>query len=118
MQRASISIPFISPTSLQLLVLPGGGRQSRAEEEEYMYSNLPNQYLFCPFAVETLGTFGEEALQLVSELGRRLPNTTGHPREKTWLIQRISVAIQRGNAASVLATIPPTSRSIDDFYYF
>jgi hypothetical protein len=34
---------------------------------------MPNQYLLCPFAVETLGTFGEEALQLVvSELGRRL----------------------------------------------
>jgi hypothetical protein len=80
-----------------------------------LYSNLPNQYIFCPFAVETLGTFGDEALQLVSELGGRLRNTTGDAREKTWLIQRISVAIQRGNAASVLATISPTSRTIDDY---
>ncbi len=32
-----------------------------------------------------------------------------------WLIQRISVAIQRGNAGSVLAIIPSTSRTIDDF---
>jgi hypothetical protein len=71
---------------------------------------------FCPFAIETLGTFGEEALQQVNELRGRLRNTFGDAREKTWLIQRISVAIQRGNAASVLATIPPTSRAIDDFY--
>jgi hypothetical protein len=96
-----------------------GAAAAKAEQKKKdLYSNLPNQYLFCPFAVETLGTFGEEALELVSELGRRLRNTTGDPREKTWLIQRISVAIQRGNAASVLATIPPTSRAIDDFYYF
>ncbi len=80
-----------------------------------MYSNLPSQYLFCHFAVETLGNFGKEALQLVSELEGRLRSTTGDAREKTWLIQRISVAIQRGNAASVLATIPLTSKTIDDF---
>ncbi len=79
-----------------------------------MYSNLPNQYIFSPFAVETLRTFGEEALQLVSELGGRLRSTTGDARKKTWLIQRISIAIQRGNAGSVLAPIPLTSKNIDD----
>jgi hypothetical protein len=93
-----------------------GAAAAKAEKKKKdLYSNLPNQYIFCPFAVETLGTFGDEALQLVSELGGRLRNTTGDAREKTWLIQRISVAIQRGNAASVLATISPTSRTIDDY---
>jgi hypothetical protein len=96
-----------------------GAAAAKAEKKKKdLYSNLPNQYLFCPFAVETLGTFGEEALQLVNELGGRLRNATGDAREKTWLIQRISVAIQRGNAASVLATIPPTSKTIDDIFAF
>jgi hypothetical protein len=93
-----------------------GAAAAKAEKKKKdLYSNLPNQYIFCPFAVETLGTFGEEALQLVSELGGRLRSTTGDAREKTWLIQRISVAIQRGNAASVLATIPLSFKTIDDF---
>ncbi len=70
-------------------------------------------YLFCPFTVETLGTFGEEALQLVNEVGSRLRNTTGDAREKIWLIQRISIAIQRGNAACVIYTTPLTSKTID-----
>jgi hypothetical protein len=86
------------------------------KKKKDLYFNLPSQYLFCPFAVDTLGSFGEEVLQLVSELGGRLRSTTGDAREKAWLIQRISVAIQRGNAASVLGTIPPTYRTIDDFY--
>jgi hypothetical protein len=89
------------------------------KKKKDLYSNLPNQYIFCPFAVETLDTFGKEALQLVSELGgRRSGSTTGDAQEKTWLIQRISVAIQRGNAASVLATIPLSFKTIDDFNSF
>ncbi len=96
-----------------------GAAAAKAEQKKKgLYSNLPNYYLFCPFALDTLGTFGEEALQLLIELGGRLRNTTGDPREKAWFIKPIIVAIRRGNAASVLARILPTSRTIDQFYYF
>jgi hypothetical protein len=94
----------------------GAAAEISEKKKKDLYSNLPSQYLFCPFAVETLGSFGEEALQLVRELGGLLRSTTGNAREKTWLIQRISVASQRGNSASVLGTIPPTYRTIDDLY--
>jgi hypothetical protein len=57
--------------------------------------DLPNQYIFCPFAVETLGTFGEEALQLASELEGRLRSTTGDAREKTWLIRKHAIKATR-----------------------
>jgi hypothetical protein len=90
---------------------------------EYIVLNaeLPKQYLFCSFAVETLGFFGQEALELVLELGigtRLRATTTG---EAAWLFQRISVAIQRGNSAtsSIFATIHPTSKThTDDDFIF
>jgi hypothetical protein len=74
------------------------------------YREVLNQYTFCPFAVETLGPFGEEALSLTRDLGRRQFEATGERRSTAFLFQRISIAIQRGNAASVLATIPPSSK--------
>ncbi len=82
-----------------------------------MCSQLPSQYTLCPFAVETLGSCGDEALQRVRELGGRLRAASGDAQETTWLTQRISVAIQRGNAASVLATMPPTAKNLDNIYH-
>jgi len=36
----------------------------------------------------------------VQELGRRMTAVTEDPREATYLFQRMSVALQRGNAVS------------------
>jgi hypothetical protein len=33
------------------------------------------------------------------------------------LTQRISVAIPRGNAASILATMPPTAKNFENIYH-
>ncbi len=66
--------------------------------------------------METLGPFGEEALALVEDLGKRLIESTGEPRSCVYFIQRISIAIQRGNAASILATVPTSSKLQEIFY--
>jgi hypothetical protein len=94
-----------------------GAAAAKAEKKKRdLYSQLPNQYLFCPFAVETLGTFGEEALQLVHELGGHIRAFSGDARETTWLIQRLSIAIQRGNAASILSTTSRNTWTGSDIY--
>ena len=48
---------------------------------------------------------GEAAEEFVGELGRRLCKTTGEPCSHEYLLQRISIAMQRGNAAAVLGTM-------------
>ena len=48
---------------------------------------------------------GLEPLEFLRELGRCLRQVTGEVKSTTYLLQRLSVAIQRGNAASVLGTI-------------
>ena len=42
---------------------------------------------------------------LVREVGRRIALETGEPRSTDFLLQRLSVAVQRGNCASVLGGI-------------
>ncbi len=68
--------------------------------------------------METLGTFGEAALNLVRELGKRIRDTTGEARSRLFLTQRISIAIQRGNAIGILASLPPTSaKTLNEIFY-
>jgi len=48
--------------------------------------------------VESHGPINRDALQFLSELGRRLAETTGDVRASSFLFQRISVVVQRFNS--------------------
>ena len=54
--------------------------------------------------VETSGVLGEAAEGFIQDLGRLLHRSTGEPRSREYLMQRISIAVQRGNPAAVLGT--------------
>ena len=56
-------------------------------------------------AIETTGVFGPRTTQFLKELGHRLRQVSGEANSYAYLTQRLSVAIQRGNAASVLGTM-------------
>ena len=68
------------------------------------YATLQDRYRFVPIAFETTGIAGEQTDKFISELGRRMAGNTGNRREVEWLRQRLSMAIIRGNAASIQAT--------------
>ncbi|XP_063366199.1 uncharacterized protein LOC134654659 [Cydia amplana] len=70
------------------------------------YRGLGAEYRFIPFGVETLGPWGPGALSLFGDLSKRLRDATGDPRAGSYLAQRFSLAVQRGNAASILGTLP------------
>ena len=96
----------------------GSAAATRENHKRRTYAFLGNNYIFCPFAVETMGTFGEDALALVQELGKRRRQITGEPRSRLFLTQRISIEIQRGNCISILATLPSCSNSFTDIDQF
>ncbi|KAJ4434128.1 hypothetical protein ANN_16448 [Periplaneta americana] len=73
------------------------------------YAHLLDNYIFVPFAVETFGPCSHDAKVLVSQIGQILISITGDRRCTTYLRQRLSIAIQRGNAMSVLGTLPESS---------
>ena len=70
------------------------------------YASLTSSFQFAPVGIETLGAWGESAKSLVHKIGMRIREATGDNRATTFLIQRLSIDIQRGNAISVMATIP------------
>ena len=85
-----------------------GAAASTAEtRKKTKYAVICRGVDFVPVAVETSGAWGKEGWALVKELGRRIGVVKREPRSTEWLRQRISLAIQRGNAYCILAT-PPT----------
>ena len=61
-----------------------------------------------PVAIETAGTWNQMAVELVQEIGRPITLVTADSRETVFLFQRLSFALQRGNAVSFLSTFTAT----------
>ena len=74
------------------------------EKKRSKYLHLASDHSFTPVAIETSGVIGPQSLVFLHELGRRLEQTTGEANSRAYLFQRLSIAIQRGNAASVLGS--------------
>ena len=68
------------------------------------YSDITSTHVFYPIAIETAGSWDTQATELIEELGRRITEATEDPKETTYLFQRISITIQRGNALSFFNT--------------
>ncbi|KAJ4446533.1 hypothetical protein ANN_13229 [Periplaneta americana] len=79
------------------------------------YAHLLDNYIFIPFAVETIGPWSHDAKVLVSQIGQILISITGDRRCTTYLCQRLSIAIQRGNAMSNLGSLSESS-PLDEFF--
>ena len=78
-----------------------------AEQRKRMkYAHLDHTHFFVPVAVKTLGAMGAEALSF-KEVARRIASVTNEPRSYQYLLQRVAVAIQRGNTDSVLGAANP-----------
>ena len=82
-----------------------GHAASKAESNKRnKYSNLEDRYRFEPIAIETSGAFGSSTRNIVNEIGKRITEKTGEKRESMWLKQRLNIAIQRGNALTIISS--------------
>ena len=85
----------------------GSKAASKAEQRKLShYDELAQNYTIIPVATETMGCWGQMGLKFIQEVGRRIAETTGEDRSTSFLLQSLGMAIQRGNAMSVLGTIP------------
>ena len=75
-----------------------------AENKNLRYVTLSASHIFLPVAVETAGAWNQSAIKLTQEIGRRITAVTEDTRETVFLCQRLSIALQRGNAVAFLAT--------------
>ena len=110
-------VSTLAPSNLDHSLRSPGGAASEAEgRKRSKYEDLSRDYLLTPLGFETVGHWGKSAVAFVDKLGRELGRVTGEPRSTSYLRQRLSVAIQRGNTASVRGTVTEGDRIGEIFY--
>ena len=93
---------YVSETSEE-----AGKAAVKAEDRKLdKYSELSDNYTVMPVATETMGSWGKMGLKFIQDLGSRIAEVSGEKKSATFLFQSLSMAIQRGNVASALGTVP------------
>ena len=110
--RHTLANSYLDKTSKKA----GSAAQLAEEKKVNHYRNLMDRYIFVPLGFESLGSWGPSTKQFVSEVGKKIADLTKENRSTSYLKQRLSIDIQRGNAASILGTVPP-SCPLDEVYY-
>ncbi|GAU90699.1 hypothetical protein RvY_03079 [Ramazzottius varieornatus] len=109
-------VDTLAQTYLQGSTERVGFAANQAEEKKRSkYVELEGRYLFCAVEFETFGVFGNEARDLIQKIGKKIMDRTGEPRSLSFLKQKISIEIQRGNAACVFGTFAQ-SRGLEEIY--
>ena len=80
----------------------GTAANSAEERKRRKYAAVAEAHQFEPIVVETMGLYGESTGVIQWVIGRRLDEATGEPREVNWFRQNLAMAIQQGNALSVV----------------
>ena len=93
----------------------GAVAQQAENRKTQKYKHLESCYFFTPVAIETSGVFGPKTTEFLKELGHQLRQVSREAYSFAYLTQRLSVAIQRGNAASVLGTMKMGSQEEEFF---
>ena len=89
-------------TSYRQITNQNGVAELAQTRKRTKYKPLETSYIFLPMATETLGGWASEAEEFLDVLGSRLMKESNEPRAKNFLLQRLSVAIQRGNSKAIL----------------
>ena len=94
-------IDTLAPSYLTASAARAGAAASLAEDRNTQkYRAFLDTNVFIPLACETLGPINTVGLGFISDLGRHLSLATGEPRETSYLLQRISITLQRFNAVA------------------
>lgn len=99
----------LAPSHFGLSSQAAGLVASNAESKKVAkYAELAasDNYMFCPIAIETLGSWGPSAVEICAEIGARISAHSGDSRSTAFLRQRLALAVQRGNAAAIGGTSP------------
>lgn len=98
-------VDTVAASHVNMTSVKCGGAADQAERNKHNnYIDLKGEYVFTPLAFESFGAVGPETSSFLKKLGKLMARRTGEPRSLNFLLQRISIAIQRGNSISVRDT--------------
>jgi len=99
----------VAESYISISASPGGAAEHAVAKKSAKYSSLPSSHIFQPMALETLGPINTTGITFFSELGHRLTDVSGDPRETSYLFQRVSLAVQRYNSVTFTRHFPVIS---------
>jgi len=104
----------LAPSHLQkTLVLALAAALEAEARKRNKYLSVLSTHSFAPVAMKTLGVWGADAEELLVELRWRLAQASQDTyRAKSFLRQLVDVAVQRGNALSIMGTFPIAGRRL------
>ena len=95
-----------APSYISSAIREAGAVAASAEgRKTAKYGHLNSAHTFNPVAIESSGVVGPQSMDFLRDMGRCLAHVTGEAKSMMYLLQRLSVAGQRGNAASLLGTM-------------
>ena len=83
----------------------GAAAELRAASKRTKYVDFAPTYDFVPLIFETIVPLAAETKVFLDGLGQRLRWASGDARAGEYFYQRLSLAVQRGNALCVLASL-------------
>ena len=90
--------------------------EAEARKNEKYRELIDNGYIFQPVALEVQGYLGESSETFITRLCKMLCRSPDDQRAGSFLKQRISMALQIGNAACVLGTVSDKD-PFEEIYY-
>ncbi|KAL1448203.1 hypothetical protein WDU94_012273 [Cyamophila willieti] len=109
-------VDSLAKSNMNSTCTPGFASEQAAKKKHWRYVEVKTSHHFLAFAVETLGPWAEESIDFIKKIGKKLSKETGDTRSVSFLTQRVSLAIQRGNSTCITGTIPDGSRLEELFY--
>ena len=91
----------------------GAVAQQAEDRKMQKYKPLDSCHFFTPVAIETTGVFGPRTSEFL--MGHQVRQVSGEANSYAYLTQRLSVAVQWGNAASVLGAMK-VDREDEEFF--
>ena len=96
----TLASSYVSVTATRV----GGAADAEAERKSLKSASITNTHIFVSVAVETLGPICSRGLSFLVELSNRLAAISGDARETFFLLQTVSVLIQRFNQIAFRGT--------------
>ena len=95
----TLAMSYLSPSCTDV----GSVAKAAAKRKTAKYSVLSSSHIFIPVAVETLSPINEAGDSFLAQVGK-LSFKSDEPRESFFLLQRISVIVQRFNEIAFRGT--------------
>ena len=103
----------MQPSYITSAAFEAGVVASQEEERKiWKYNHLDASLHFTPVAVETAAVFVPQTKNFFKDLSHRIRSSTREDKAFFYLSQGVSVAIQKGNSATIMGTIGPMT--LDD----